>query len=240
MDPLALAVWYLDDGGIMSRYYPRITFGLDDVSLERVLEALKTMGLTATVHPGNGAKSLTFSGQDELFFSMIQEYVPDCMSSKMPQERLGVRRPGSARGSARRGSLISLLTPESLRKMYRDELKTDGEIALVMSQEAGVDPPFDEAAVARVRRKWGISSVSSHERRERQQEGGLPLSTLTKGELERLYREELLTDPEIGELYGVSKTPIRSRRKQYGIAAISKSERVDLKRARSASTRSPE
>lgn len=232
IDPFALAVWYLDDGGIMNKYYPRITFGLDDVSLERALEALEALGLTATVHPGKGAKTLTFSGQDELFFSLVQEHVPECMSAKLPQERVGVRRPGSARGSARRGSLISLLTPDSLRKMYLDELKTDLEIALILSQEADVDPPFDEAAVARVRRKWDIPTITSQERREESQEEGLPLSTLTGDELERLYREELLTDSEIGALYGVSKTPIRLRRKEHGISSISKGERTTLKKAR--------
>jgi len=232
IDPLALAVWYLDDGGISNRYYPRITFGLDDVSLERALKALEILGLKATVHPGNGAKTLTFSGQDELFFSLIREHVPECMVCKLPQERRGARRPGSARGSARRGSLISLLTPDKLREMYLDELKTDLEIALILSQEADVDPPFDEAAVARVRRKWGIPAFTNQERREGRQEGGSPLSTLTGVELERLYRGALLTDSEIGELYGVSKTPIRIRRKEHGITTISKGERTALKKAR--------
>jgi hypothetical protein len=88
LTPFILAVWYMDDGSVMKEFHPRITFGLDDVSLERALAALRVLGFEPTVHRGETKESdrtITFPGQDRKFYDMIQPHVPECMAYKIPE-----------------------------------------------------------------------------------------------------------------------------------------------------------
>lgn len=84
MSPFVLAVWYLDDGGIMRKFHPRITFGLDDLSLERSLAGIRALGFRPKVHQEDTCQTITFPGQDLRFYDMIRPYVPACMAYKMP------------------------------------------------------------------------------------------------------------------------------------------------------------
>jgi len=85
MTPFILAVWYMDDGSILNKFHPRISFGLDDVSLERALAALRVLGFEPTVHPGTRDRTITFPDQDRKFFDLIKEHVPPCMAYKIPK-----------------------------------------------------------------------------------------------------------------------------------------------------------
>jgi hypothetical protein len=84
MTPFVLAIWYLDDGGIMNKFHPRITFGLDDLSLERALAGIQSLGLRPTVHLEGSCRTITFPGQDLQFYDMVREYIPTCMKYKLP------------------------------------------------------------------------------------------------------------------------------------------------------------
>lgn len=86
LTPFALAVWYLDDGGLMHRFHPRITYGLDSLSLYRAKRALRTLGLDPKVHDGNRSHTITFPGQDRLFFEIVGPHIPECMKHKLPNQ----------------------------------------------------------------------------------------------------------------------------------------------------------
>jgi hypothetical protein len=87
LTPLALAVWLMDDGGLMAHYHPRITFGLDPLSLKRAIRAIRRLGLTPKAQPDKcGTHTITFPGQDREFYSLVSPHVPDCMSYKLPSE----------------------------------------------------------------------------------------------------------------------------------------------------------
>lgn len=90
MSPFVLAVWYMDDGSILNQFHPRITFGLDDLSLERALAGLRALGFEPTVHSGTSDQTITFPDQDRKFYDLIGPYVPECMRWKVPE--LSVRR----------------------------------------------------------------------------------------------------------------------------------------------------
>jgi transposase-like protein len=83
MTPLVLAVWYMDDGSLGSDFHPRITFGLDEVSLHHAVRALRKLGLRATVHRGNKAWDITFPGQARKFFRIVRPHIPPCMAYKV-------------------------------------------------------------------------------------------------------------------------------------------------------------
>jgi|GEM_PF-2732275 len=228
MTPFVLAVWYMDDGSRWGRYYPRISYGLDAQGLDRALEALAMLGLSPKVYTSKKGRTLHFPGQDDLFFSLVREHVHSCMVYKLPLERVRKRYVFVAERQDRRPEFISALTPERLRKMYEGDLMTDGEIAVCVAKRFGVSP-FRAETVRRVRKKWGIPAMTSQERKERRRGTAPRLTGLTRKVLERLYVEDLLSDTEIGRIYGVSKTPIRARRRAYGILAISKAERARLR-----------
>lgn len=82
--PRALAIWYLDDGTLHRKYHPHITFGLDDTSLKRCVRAFKALGLSPELYETKRSMSFCFPSQDKVFFDLIREYVPDCMSYKIP------------------------------------------------------------------------------------------------------------------------------------------------------------
>lgn len=109
MTPLVLAVWYMDDGSVTTRGEPKISFGLDDVSRERAIRALKKLGLKPVIYGVGGDQGIHFPKQSDLFRKLIEPYVPDCMAYKLPGDRL----PGQAtRRNAR------TLTPEKAKQLY--------------------------------------------------------------------------------------------------------------------------
>lgn len=82
--PLALAVWYMDDGSVLRRFHPRISFGLDAVSLERADQALRQLGLIPKINPEGSNWSLTFPGQNDAFYELVSPHTPPCMAYKVP------------------------------------------------------------------------------------------------------------------------------------------------------------
>lgn len=83
MNPLTLAVWYMDDGCCCNRC-PRITFGLCDVSLRRAVSALRKMGLNPELHGSGGNSAFHFPGQAQQFFDIVRPHIHSCLSYKVP------------------------------------------------------------------------------------------------------------------------------------------------------------
>jgi hypothetical protein len=82
--PLALAVWYMDDGSLAGRgLHPRISVGLSQRSLRRAAKALRALGLKPRYHD-EGA--FYFPGQADRFFGLVREHIPPCMAYKLPRE----------------------------------------------------------------------------------------------------------------------------------------------------------
>lgn len=106
------------------------------------------------------------------------------------------------------------MTPGKLRELHQEH--TQPEIAVMLG--------VTEMTVRRWLRKHGIEGLHSYERRVMDRTGPT-LADLTEETLRHLYEERLLTDEEIGGRYGVTKTPIRHRRREWGIETISKAER---------------
>jgi hypothetical protein len=67
---------------------PRIAFGLDDLSRERAIRALRKIGLKPTSYGVGGDQSIHFPKQSDFFRKLIEPYVPECMSYKLPGDRL--------------------------------------------------------------------------------------------------------------------------------------------------------
>lgn len=105
--PVALAVWYMDDGSLYRRFHPRISFGLCDTSLRR---ALKGMGLHPVKYGEDGNVNIHFRPEDsETFFELISPHVPECMRYKLPE-------PPSDRVSSLRVSYE--VTPQMVGQLY--------------------------------------------------------------------------------------------------------------------------
>jgi hypothetical protein len=88
MTPLILAVWYMDDGSRSVRGEPSISFGLDDLSRERVFQALRLLGLDPKSYGEKGDQKICFPKQSYAFRSLVEPYlypIP-CMRYKIPQE----------------------------------------------------------------------------------------------------------------------------------------------------------
>ena len=114
LTPFALAVWFMDDGGVMTHYHPRITFGLDLLSLKRAVRALRRLGLKPKVHEDKcGTHTITFPDQDREFYRLISSHVPDCMSYKLPLEDTSRRK---ADKNAKQ------LKPDRARRLYEGGL----------------------------------------------------------------------------------------------------------------------
>lgn len=79
LTPLALAVWFMDDGSCG----PRISFGLDDVSLHRAVSALRGLGLRAQVSGNRGDMVLSFPRCADRFHELVAPHVPSCMAYKL-------------------------------------------------------------------------------------------------------------------------------------------------------------
>ena len=122
MTPLALAVWYMDDGSLTRPLsHPRIAFGLGVLSLQRAVRALKTLGLKPKVYgKESGRLSIEFPKQAFQFRQLIEPHVPACMAYKLPTETS--RQTGDR--NARK------LTPERAAQLYGGGMSSQ-EIARV-------------------------------------------------------------------------------------------------------------
>lgn len=90
LTPLALAVWYMDDGSIKSRHHRSAflnTQGFDDVSIERLQSALFVRyGIKTTIRTGRDGKQIYLVSETaEKFFTLIQPHVIPEMEYKIPQ-----------------------------------------------------------------------------------------------------------------------------------------------------------
>jgi hypothetical protein len=93
MTPLVLAIWYMDDGSIMKKTgKPRISFGLDKVSLDRAMKALRALKLKPVAYGEGGNVSIHFPNQMWEFRNLVEPHLIPCMMYKLPEERL----PGQA------------------------------------------------------------------------------------------------------------------------------------------------
>lgn len=107
------------------------------------------------------------------------------------------------------------LTPDELREAYRTQ--TDREIAATHT--------VSDALVSYYRRKFGIPTVTTRQRRETAAGGSGPsLDELTPAHLTALYGQ--MGDASIAALYGVARPAIRRLRTLWGIAPLSKTERA--------------
>lgn len=116
MTPLVLAVWFMDDGSLTNRGAPRISFGLDAVSLKRALKALRKLGLKPTVYGEPGGQSIEFPKQAVDFKGLVEPYIVPCLSYKVPTESDG-------QAVHRRARSVS---PEKIRTLYEGGLTSAG------------------------------------------------------------------------------------------------------------------
>jgi len=111
--------------------------------------------------------------------------------------------------------------------VVRAGLDRDGlqEMYLRLSDVAiGAQYGVSGVVVSRVRRRWGIPTITSRQRKDALEGRVLKLEDLTPVQLSSLYSQ--MGDRAVASLYGVSAPAIRRLRKQWGIQAISKSERA--------------
>lgn len=85
MTPLALAVWYMDDGSLMKDGIPRITFGLCAKSLTRARKALHRLGLTTVVYGTKGHQTIHFPKCTALFAELVGPHLHPTLQYKMPR-----------------------------------------------------------------------------------------------------------------------------------------------------------
>ena len=104
------------------------------------------------------------------------------------------------------------MTPEKVRSLYESG-KTDREIGDLIQ--------VSDVAVSYFRRVHGITTKSQGDRAF--ERSGKSLDNLTALELSALYLE--MSDEAIGKIYGVSKTTVRAKRNELGIASVTKSDR---------------
>lgn len=107
-DPLALAVWFMDDGSC-HRFHPTIAFGLDTLSLKRAARALRRLGLEPEVSGHEGeTQTILFPGQADRFFEIVGPHIPDCMQYKTQEHSERREQDRNARE----------LSPERARELY--------------------------------------------------------------------------------------------------------------------------
>jgi hypothetical protein len=92
ISPLALAIWYLDDGSISvgESHRPKATFHTQSFTfsdVERLLESLnRTYGLTGRVHDyGKGPQLEMTADASEILFGLVAPYIPPCLQYKVPE-----------------------------------------------------------------------------------------------------------------------------------------------------------
>jgi transposase len=118
MTPFALAVWYMDDGNLTYRAEPRISFGLDQASLDRVLKALRVLGLSPKVYGEGSGIAIHFPQQRVLFRSLIEPHLIPCMQYKLPVVTEGQERHRKSRE----------ISSEKVRQLYEGGLSA-GRVA---------------------------------------------------------------------------------------------------------------
>ena len=96
LTPLALAVWYMDDGSVNGGN-TRIAFGLDDTSLKRAMKALRKLGLDPKVYGEGGDRSIEFMGQTREFLVLVGPHILPCMRYKLPVETVRQKVDANAR-----------------------------------------------------------------------------------------------------------------------------------------------
>lgn len=205
MTPLVLAIWYMDDGSIANKFHPRISFGLDPVSLERALHALRGMGLESTVHGAGSNRSIEFPGQSDAFFAIVRPHVEaiPCMASKLPLESTRRDQDRNARG----------LTPEVVETHLSDGLSIL-EIADQYDVGASTVSRRREAPLRKMGRPVGAHS------------GGALVES--KEAVRDLYEKQGWTDAQIGAHFGVSDALVARHREQWDISTVSVTERVRM------------
>jgi len=139
--PLSLAVWYLDDGGVTLKGHPQIAFGLDQISLHRALQALRSLGLKTKVYGVQGNQSIHFPKQPMEFKEIVLPHIPECMAYKIPFEKKG--------GALRRESRKFL--PEKALQLYEGGLRKD-QIARLYGVGVSTVSHRLRAAGAKIRR----------------------------------------------------------------------------------------
>lgn len=137
VDPLALAIWFMDDGS--AGWWPRITFGMDLASRKVALEIFNRFGFRPrwVVRKGKTGE-LIFEGEDqaERFIGLIDPYMPEFMHYKLI---FGFQGPHY--------QVRERVTEESLRKMTSQGISLR-RVAKLMS----VAP----TTIGRYLRKYGI------------------------------------------------------------------------------------
>jgi hypothetical protein len=86
MTPLALAVWYMDDGSVTTTGSPRIAFGLGITSLNRAKEALRALGLRPRVYGKGSDRVIHFPNQEREFRDLVEPHIIPSMAYKLPED----------------------------------------------------------------------------------------------------------------------------------------------------------
>lgn len=84
VDPLAFAVWFMDDGS--TGWWPRLTFGMNLASRGVALGILEKFGFVPRWEPKRGTTGdLLLEGetQAERFIELVSPFVPMCMNHKL-------------------------------------------------------------------------------------------------------------------------------------------------------------
>ena len=106
------------------------------------------------------------------------------------------------------------LTAEQLAALYKEH--TDVEIAAQLG--------ITDVAVSYFRRKFHIPTVTERQRRDALRVGLPRLEDLTPASLAELHGT--MTQQAIAEMHGVSKPMIAAKLHEFGIATMTKSDRV--------------
>jgi len=114
MTPFVLAVWYMDDGNRTSRGEPRIAFGLDDLSRDRAMRALRKLGLKPVIYGKGSNQAFYFPKQAMKFKALVEPYIIPCMAYKIPTETYRQAGDRNARG----------LSPEKAATLYGSGMST--------------------------------------------------------------------------------------------------------------------
>jgi hypothetical protein len=106
-DPLALAIWYQDDGN--TDWSPTFSFGLDEKSREIAFLVLEKFGFhpiwISKNSPTNGILTIRNPEESEKFYKLVDPWIVDCMKYKL--NYLGINRELYLRRSKIPNSILS-------------------------------------------------------------------------------------------------------------------------------------